>query len=64
MSFICQMCTTVQKHGVQPTRVTTHVREVEYLPRTNAHRDGNDDPGGFGTEIARELVACPACGGA
>ncbi|MFP4436499.1 MAG: hypothetical protein ACLFVO_04565 [Chloroflexaceae bacterium] len=50
------------------TRVTVETRYRQYPQRPKAHpvkRKGKiemvDDPGGEGYEIAREVLACPAC---
>jgi hypothetical protein len=72
MTFICGVCSIYTKPGIKATHVVLETRPKIYPPRPNAHifipKDQphhkmiTDDPGGVGTEIVKEVLACPACG--
>ncbi len=71
--FVCQLCGGVVPPRTPAARVVTRRRAKQYPPRPRANHffqlnnDGKrrerwtDDPGGVGWEIAREVLACPAC---
>jgi hypothetical protein len=66
--FRCHFCATSTPARVKATRLPVETRLRIYAPSSKAHlfrRDGklmyNDDPGGAGYEIVREVLACPAC---
>ncbi len=66
--FRCHFCATSAPARVKATHLPVETRARTYVPRSQAHpftRDGklkhNDDPGGAGYEIVREVLACPSC---
>ena len=68
--FVCEVCGSVAPPCTPCNRVAVETREVEYPRRKEAHwhppsTGGKgkwiDDPGGSGTEIARELSVCGPC---
>lgn len=66
--FRCHFCAISAPAQVKAARVLVEIRPRIYAPRSKAHPftcDGklkhNDDPGGAGYEIVREVLACPAC---
>ena len=68
--YRCDVCDRVVPANTPSNRITVETRAVEYPRRASVHwippTDGGkgkwiDDPGGRGTEIVRELRACPAC---
>jgi hypothetical protein len=66
--FRCQLCNQNVPPRTPQTRIVVETRPVEYPRRAKAHRvhiDGRahevDDPGGTGTAIVRECIACPSC---
>ena len=71
--FKCQICKTIVPPHTKATRIVVSTRVVRYPHRFDANRiryinhAGKrkvrhvDDRGGVGREIAREVVACPAC---
>lgn len=63
--FRCQLCNDVSFPGVPIHRVVLERQVVEHKARPHAHptRSGTwrDDPGGRGTQIVREAVACGLC---
>lgn len=71
--FQCQICESIVPPHVKATRIVLSTRLVRYPYRDKANRipfinhAGKrkirlvDDRGGVGREIAREVVACPAC---
>lgn len=61
--FRCSKCGTPRPAYESPVRRVVETRAKNYPFRKYAHRDGNDDPGGQGTEIVREEVLCSDCAG-
>lgn len=61
MSYQCEKCKSTPPSGTPSVRVVVETREVEHPFRPRANRDGNDDMGGRGTQIVREMVVCPDC---
>ena len=61
MSYQCQHCGVNVLQGIPSHRVVAETRPVTYPPRSRANADGNDDKGGRGVEIVREVVVCPEC---
>ena len=69
--FRCSVCGVPVGPGVAAVRVVLQTRPKTYplrekvnlvrQPETPRER-WTDDPGGWGTEIVREGLACPACG--
>lgn len=75
--FRCQMCDTVVPPGTRSTKVVVATRSRTYEPRGQDPRERRGgrsfrgrrgprkrkpyDKGGEGTEIVRELSACPSC---
>lgn len=66
--FICGICNTATRPREKAVRIVTETREVTYPFRRDAQRiikDGKktvvDDPGGYGPQIAKEVLACPKC---
>ena len=68
--YRCAVCGSVVPPSTPSNRVTVETRPVEYPPRPKVHwhppKDGGkgkwvDDPGGRGSQIARELRMCPRC---
>jgi hypothetical protein len=70
MSFMCGVCNKAQPNKSKPHRVVTETRRKTYPARE--YRDGKStdemgrrgkirDPGGVGTEIAKEVDACDGC---
>lgn len=68
--YRCDVCDRVVPANTPSNRIVVETRAVEYPSREKVHwhppRDGGkgkwvDDPGGRGTEIARERRACPKC---
>lgn len=59
--FNCGVCHKPSKPGESVTRIVVETRPAKYPARYAAHRNGQDDPGGTGTEIQREILACPRC---
>lgn len=45
------------------TRVVRSTRPRNYYYRPEANRDGQDDPGGEGTEVVSEIRVCETCAG-
>lgn len=61
MSFQCGLCGKQTQPGEKATRIVTETRKKEYPRRPNANGYGKDDPGGVGTEIVTEVLACKSC---
>jgi hypothetical protein len=66
--FRCQLCWRAVPANVAAASRVVETRPREYPARPKANRfkrEGrekhSDDPGGIGTEIARELMLCPDC---
>jgi hypothetical protein len=71
--FVCQVCGGVVAPRTPAIRVVTRRRPKQYSHRyaanpyvyfdVNGKRKvrRNDDPGGVGWEIDREVLACPPC---
>jgi hypothetical protein len=76
LMFRCQLCCKVVSQRIPAQRVIVRTRIKKYPFRSEANRvvqlteNGKrkekfvDDPGGVGSEIARELVVCTACAAA
>ena len=68
--YRCEVCDRVVPPNTPCNRIIIETRSVEYPTRPKVHwvppDEGGkgkwvDDPGGHGTEIVRELRACPQC---
>lgn len=66
--YRCQLCNRVSRPGERATKVVLERRPAEYPSRSKAQkaRTGRrskfqDDPGGAGYEIAKEVIVCPVC---
>jgi hypothetical protein len=68
--FRCDLCDSIAASRTRCNRLVIETRLADYPARPHAHwhpprRGGSgkwvDDPGGHGTEIARELRACEPC---
>jgi hypothetical protein len=66
--FICEICKSIVAPSTPATRLVVETRNTTYPFRKDAHifrRDGKlvkqDDPGGSGTEIVKEVIVCPEC---
>jgi rubredoxin len=66
--FRCHFCAACPPAKTKAIRITVEARARTYPARPEAHpyrREGKlkyqDDPGGTGFEIVREVLACPAC---
>lgn len=71
MSFICGLCAIYTKPGDKATHVVVETRRKVYPLREGVYvfvskdqprrRMVTDDPGGVGTEIVKEVLACQTC---
>jgi hypothetical protein len=72
MCFICYFCAKQQSAGTSAQKIVTQYRQFQHPPRPKAMRrkvvkNGKmknefiTDPGGFGLQIAKEVLACPMC---
>ena len=66
--YRCELCNRVSRPGERASKVVTERRPTEYPSRGKAQRKSvgrrskmQDDPGGAGYQIAKEVVACPTC---
>jgi hypothetical protein len=71
--FRCQLCARVSLPRTPAHRLVVRTRQKKYPYRQKAHlhvyldergkrkEKEVDDPGGVGTEIVREVVACGEC---
>jgi hypothetical protein len=70
--FRCQLCATVTPPNTSAERVVVATRPRVYPARREANREivwkpglkkwaPQDDPGGTGWEIVREITVCPPC---
>ncbi len=66
--YRCELCNRVSRPGERATKVVTERRPAEYPSRGKAQKGrtasrsrGQDDPGGAGYEIAKEVIACSTC---
>lgn len=71
--FRCQLCARVSPPRTPAHRLVLQTRQKKYPHRREAHlhvyldergkrkEKKVDDPGGVGTEIAREVVVCGEC---
>ena len=66
--YRCEFCNRVSRPGERATKVETERRPAEYPSRSKAQRARSgrrskfqDDPGGAGYEIAKEVIACATC---
>lgn len=68
--YRCEICCTTvpprtRRHLIAVTRPARYpARDRVYVVRGDGLRYAKDDPGGTGHEIAREIIACPACASA
>jgi hypothetical protein len=67
--YRCQLCSCVVPPRTPVRRLVLSRRDRRYPARPKANlfvRDGKEhetaDPGGNGSEIAREVLVCPDCG--
>lgn len=61
--FNCQNCGKTQGPRTQQIRRVIAERLWTHPKRTNANRDGSDDPGGQGFQIIEEQIIGPCCVG-
>ena len=63
MAFRCGFCNKAQEAGTSPTMVVTETRAKNYPERRKQTSTGNKliDKGGRGSEIVKEVRACPTC---
>jgi hypothetical protein len=66
--YRCKLCNRVSRPGERASKVVTERRPAEYPSRGKAQRKSvgrrsklDDDPGGAGYQIAKEIVACSTC---
>ena len=67
--YRCEVCKELVPPGTVSKKVVVETREVNYPRRAAANRpkpgdskrERRDDPGGRGSEIVREVIACPRC---
>lgn len=66
--YRCEICKKIVPANTKAHRITLETRYRRYPVRIKAHRrvphgkeHHQDDPGGFGYEIVREVIACPEC---
>ena len=66
--YRCELCNRVSRPGDRAVKVVLERRPAEYPSRGKAQRARTgrrsklqDDPGGAGYEIAKEVIACVAC---
>ncbi|MGD8609289.1 MAG: hypothetical protein PVH21_18465 [Myxococcales bacterium] len=66
--YRCELCNRVSRPGDRAVKVVLERRPAEYPSRSKAQRARSgrrskfqDDPGGAGYEIAKEVVTCAAC---
>lgn len=66
--YRCELCNRVSRPGDRAMKVVIERRPAEYPSRSKAQRARSgrrskyqDDPGGAGYEIAKEVIACMAC---
>lgn len=59
--FNCGMCQRSSAPGESAEHVVLATREKVYPKRLAAHANGNDDPGGRGIEIVKEVLAHKGC---
>jgi hypothetical protein len=60
--FRCEKCNRITVPGEKATRLVTVERDVEYPSRN--YKIGEVkfyDPGGYGTEIVKEILICEEC---
>ena len=72
MCFVCHFCKKQQTSSVSAHKIVTQYRQFEHPVRAKAMRrkvvkNGKykmeyiTDPGGFGLQIAKEVLGCPNC---
>ena len=71
--YRCEKCNEVAPAGARVVRVVAEQREASYprrkdvfivrmlKPNGRIKKVGQDDPGGHGRQIVRELKVCPGC---
>lgn len=64
--YICEICEQVIEPGTKAIRIPVETRTRKYPPRQKRVSRGRKTktitvPGGEGSEIVREAVACPEC---
>ncbi len=66
--YKCEICKKSVAPSTPATRLVVKTRKTGYPLRKDAHKykiEGrpkkNDDLGGVGTEIVKEILACPQC---
>ena len=62
--FVCGFCGNNSKHGEKLRRVVVETKTVNHPHRYDCYtnsRQTSDDPGGTGTQIAKELHECESC---
>jgi len=68
--FKCELCKKIVSQSTSAKRIVMESRRAKYPFRKGANKfrfDGKlkttDDKGGSGTEIVKEVLACPKCAG-
>lgn len=66
--YRCELCNRVSRPGDRAMKTVLDRRPAEYPSRSKAQRARSgrrskfqDDPGGAGYEIAKEVIACTVC---
>lgn len=59
--YYCRLCGDLVPAGIAARHVVLERRDVDHPPRYECYRNRASDPGGRGTQIVREVVACEAC---
>ncbi|MCP4348384.1 MAG: hypothetical protein GY795_23095 [Desulfobacterales bacterium] len=62
--YKCEICKKSVPPSTPATRLVVKTRKTGYPLRKDAHKykkGRRDDLGGVGTEIVREILACPQC---
>ena len=70
MSFICQICKKSQENGTKAIQIVLKTKDHEHPLREGVYSAldpetgeivKTNDPGGFGTQIVKEMRICPKC---
>ena len=61
MTFRCRKCGEVSEPKEPAHVIVVATREHQHPFRDGAMRDGNNDPGGMGKQITKELIVCEEC---
>lgn len=61
MTFKCEKCGDISRHGESANRVVVETKPIQYPIRSKANRDGSNDSGGHGFGIKKEIIVCNHC---